>query len=63
MGARKSYARLSPEEIDEVRFRLKSGQAAKVAARQLGLPSSTLRTYLVRGRGRTGSASRSVTGV
>jgi hypothetical protein len=46
--ARKSYARLSPEEIDEVWVRLKTGQAAKVTARQLGLPSSTLRTYLVR---------------
>jgi IS30 family transposase len=46
--ARKHYSRLSPEEIDEVWSRLKSGQAVKVTARQLGLPSSTLRTYLVR---------------
>ena len=36
--ARKYYARLSPEEIDEVCVRLKSGQAAKVTVRQLGLP-------------------------
>lgn len=46
--ARRHYSRLSPEEIDEVWVRLKSGHAAKVTARQLGLPSSTLRTYLVR---------------
>jgi IS30 family transposase len=45
---RRHYARLSPEEIDEVWLRLKSGHTAKVTARQLGLPSSTLRTYLVR---------------
>jgi transposase, IS30 family len=42
------HARLSPEEIDAVWARLRTGQAAKVTARQLGLPSSTLRTYLVR---------------
>jgi IS30 family transposase len=46
--ARRHYARLSPEEIDEVWVRLRAGQAAKGTARQLGLPSSTLRTYLVR---------------
>lgn len=49
--ARKSYARLSPEEIDEIWARLKAGQAAKVTARQLGLPSSTVRTYLARSGG------------
>jgi transposase, IS30 family len=46
--ARSRFARLTPEEIDEVWVRLKAGQAAKVTARQLGLPSSTLRAYLVR---------------
>ena len=46
--ARRSYARLTPEEIDEVWVRLRSGLAAKPTARQLGLPTSTLRTYLVR---------------
>jgi IS30 family transposase len=39
---------LTPDEIDEIWVRLKQGQAAKVTARQLGLPSSTLRAYLVR---------------
>jgi hypothetical protein len=46
--ARKSCARLTPEEIDEVWVRLRSGLAAKPTARQLGLPTSALRTYLVR---------------
>lgn len=46
--ARSRYARLTAEEIDAAWVRLKSGQAAKGVARQLGLPSSTLRAYLVR---------------
>jgi IS30 family transposase len=46
--ARVSHARLSAQEIDEVWVRLKAGRPVKDTARQLGLPSSTLRTYLVR---------------
>jgi IS30 family transposase len=39
---------LTPEEVDEVWVRLKAGHAVKGTARQLGLPSSTLRDYLAR---------------
>src|SRR4051794_15811599 len=46
--ARQSYQRLSPADIDEIWSRLRSGNSVKPAARALGLPSSTLRTYLNR---------------
>jgi IS30 family transposase len=46
--ARQSYQRLSPTDIDEIWSRLRSGNSVKPAARALGLPSSTLRTYLTR---------------
>jgi len=39
---------LSPEAIDEVWVRLRAGHAAKPTARQLGMPTSTVRTYLLR---------------
>ena len=42
------YARLSSEEIDALWVRLKAGQAAKPAARELGIATSTVRTYLKR---------------
>ena len=66
---RQSYQRLSPTDIDEIWSRLRSGNSVKPAARALGLPSSTLRTYLTRcgeigptrGTGQlVGSASKSV---
>lgn len=44
----RGYQRLSPQAIDEVWVRLRAGHAAKPAARQLGLPTSTVRTYLLR---------------
>ena len=63
--ARQSYQRLSPTDIDEIWSRLRSGNSVKPAARALGLPSSTLRTYLTRcggigptrGTGRAGRLS------
>ena len=42
------YQRLSPEAIDQLWVRLRGGHAVKPAARQLGVPSSTVRAYLVR---------------
>ena len=45
---RVAWARLSPAEIDALWERLKAGQAAKPASRELGLPTSTVRSYLVR---------------
>jgi hypothetical protein len=42
------YQRLSPAEIDEIWVRLRAGHAAKPTARALGLPTSTVRTYLLR---------------
>ncbi len=42
------YQRLSPETIDQLWVRLREGHAAKPAARQLGLPTSTVRAYLLR---------------
>ena len=46
--ARQSYQRLSPTDIDEIWSRLRSGHSVKPTARALGLPSSTVRTYLIR---------------
>ncbi|KRA29869.1 MULTISPECIES: IS30 family transposase [unclassified Nocardioides] len=46
--ARQHYQRLSPADIDEIWRRLRAGHSAKPTARALGLPTSTLRTYLVR---------------
>ena len=46
--ARQSYQRLSPADIDESWVRLRAGHAAKPTARALGLPSSTVRAYLLR---------------
>jgi len=42
------YQRLSPETIDQLWVRLREGHAAKPAARQLGVPTSTVRAYLLR---------------
>lgn len=44
----RGYQRLSPAQIDEIWVRLRAGHAAKPTARALGLPTSTLRTYLLR---------------
>jgi hypothetical protein len=45
---RQSYQRLSPADIDEIWVRLRAGHAAKPTARALGLPTSTVRAYLIR---------------
>ena len=42
------YERLTPEAIDQVWLRLRTGQAAKPTARQLGLCTGTVRAYLLR---------------
>jgi IS30 family transposase len=42
------YQRLSPSDIDEVWRRMRAGHAMKPTARALGLPTSTVRSYLVR---------------
>jgi IS30 family transposase len=42
------YQWLSPQAIDQVWVRLRAGNAVKPTARELGLPTSTVRTYLVR---------------
>jgi len=44
----RSYERLSPEAMDEIWVRLRAGHAAKPTARQLGISTSTVRTYLLR---------------
>ena len=44
----RSYERLSREAIDEIWVRLRAGHAAKPTARQLGISTSTVRTYLLR---------------
>lgn len=46
--ARQQYQRLSPRDIDEIWSRLRAGHSVKPTARALGLPSSTVRTYLLR---------------
>jgi IS30 family transposase len=45
---RGDYERLTAEAVDQVWVRLRAGQAAKPTARQLGLSTSTVRTYLLR---------------
>ena len=42
------YERLTPEAIDQVWLRMRSGQAAKPTARELGLCTGTVRAYLLR---------------
>jgi IS30 family transposase len=42
------YEKLTPEAIEELWVRLRSGKAAKPAARELGLGTSTVRAYLLR---------------
>ena len=44
----RGYQRLSPAEVDAIWLRLRAGHAAKPTARALGLPTSTVRAYLVR---------------
>jgi IS30 family transposase len=44
----RGYQRLSPEVVDDVWARLRSGHAAKPTARQLGLSTGTVRAYLIR---------------
>jgi IS30 family transposase len=44
----RGYQRLSAAEVDEIWMRLRAGHAAKPTARQLGLPTSTVRAYLLR---------------
>ena len=46
--ARQHYQRLSATDIDEVWKRLRAGHSVKPTARALGLPTSTVRTYLIR---------------
>jgi IS30 family transposase len=46
--ARQNYQRLSPADIDEIWRQLRSGHSVKPTARALGLPTSTVRTYLIR---------------
>ena len=46
--ARQNYQRLSPADIEEIWKRLRSGHSVKPTARALGLPTSTVRTYLIR---------------
>jgi IS30 family transposase len=46
--ARQHRQRLSPADIDEIWRRMRAGHSMKPAARALGLPTSTVRSYLVR---------------
>ena len=46
--ARQHYQRLSPADVDEIWVRLRAGHSVKPTARALGLPGSTVRTYLLR---------------
>jgi DNA-directed RNA polymerase specialized sigma24 family protein len=46
--ARQRYQRLSPTDLEEIWSRLRAGHSAKPAARALGLPTSTVRAYLMR---------------
>ncbi len=45
---RVAWSRLTPQEIDALWAGLRSGLAAKPAARQVGLPTGTVRAYLTR---------------
>jgi hypothetical protein len=42
------YRRLSRADVDEIWVRLRAGHAAKPTARQLGVSTSSVRTYLLR---------------
>ncbi len=44
----RGYQWLSPAEVDAIWVRLRAGNAAKPTARGLGLPTSTVRAYLLR---------------
>ncbi len=44
----RGYRRLSLADEDEIWSRLRAGHAAKPTARALGLPTGTVRAYLVR---------------
>ena len=44
----RGYRRLSPADEDEIWARLRAGHAAKPTARELGVPTGTVRAYLVR---------------
>jgi IS30 family transposase len=46
--ARQYRQRLSPSDIDEIWRRMRAGHSMKPTARALGLPTSTVRSYLVR---------------
>jgi IS30 family transposase len=46
--ARQHRQRLSPADIDEIWRRMRGGHSMKPTARALGLPTSTVRSYLVR---------------
>jgi transposase, IS30 family len=46
--ARQHYPRLSPVDVDEIWRRMRAGHSMKPTARALGLPTSTVRSYLVR---------------
>jgi IS30 family transposase len=46
--ARQHRQRLSPADIDEIWRRMRAGHFMKPTARALGLPTSTVRSYLVR---------------
>ena len=46
--ARQHYQRLSPADVDEIWRRMRAGHSMKPTARALGLPTSTVRSYLVR---------------
>ncbi len=46
--ARQKYQRLSPADIEEIWSRLRSGHSVKPTARALGMPTATVRDYLVR---------------
>ncbi len=46
--ARQQYQRLSPADVDEIWRRMRAGHSMKPTARALGLPTSTVRSYLVR---------------
>ena len=44
----RGYQWLTPEAVDQIWLRLRSGKAAKPTARELGLSTGTVRAYLVR---------------
>ncbi len=48
MVGRRAYHFLTQETTDQIWVRLQAGQAAKPTARELGLSTGTVRTYLLR---------------